>query len=524
MGLFNFGKKKKLLELQSLVNNRPIKNSLFLSEQELYECARTIANNDLKVIGECIDLINNTKNPDVFFKRYDILFERLNHLIRFEKYLQFPGVPIEIRKKNIIESRSKSIQNFLKRYYQEICRKSFTYKQAGTIYAHLGEFKASLMEYYPRMNADHIAYIDKRFPNHNVTAAFFESGNLVKTLPKGKDSSDTYSAKYINSDGVFYDIENADDINALPIPDFAQYTNQGVTGTLDYILRMKASQIRRSGNHELSLILLMKTTELMEKSKTLWTLSDYQRLVTWLNEDGFPDEADRYNKMFREKYSREKFNEQVHSINLQNAKTLETDLVEADYFGGCCGECAKYRGRWFSISGKSKIFPKMPENYGCTCPGLTFFPVMPGISEPTYCPPDVDIIAYSNRPFIDDRTPEEIETYEKHRAVQVAEEEFEKYKARWDMYKGRNEREYNKLMEICPDKAPKNFSSYLRMKNSNSTGYKKLIEIALANGLDIRYTDEERQEVDFIYSKKRALNKANADLNNYLYKKEDDTK
>lgn len=98
----------------------------------------------------------------------------------------------------------------------------------------------------------------------------------------------------------------------------------------------------------------------------------------------------------------------VNSINMRNAKELGTDLVEADYFNGCCGECAKYRGRWFSISGKDKRFPKMPpEDYGCTCQGLSFYPVIYGISEPTSCPKNVNIIKYSNRSFVDDRTEEE---------------------------------------------------------------------------------------------------------------------
>ena len=98
----------------------------------------------------------------------------------------------------------------------------------------------------------------------------------------------------------------------------------------------------------------------------------------------------------------------ANSINIHNARELSTDLVEADYFNGCCGECAKYRGRWFSISGKDKRFPKMPpEDYGCTCQGLSFYPVIYGISEPTSCPKNVNIIKYSNRPFVDDRTEEE---------------------------------------------------------------------------------------------------------------------
>lgn len=106
------------------------------------------------------------------------------------------------------------------------------------------------------------------------------------------------------------------------------------------------------------------------------------------------------------------FTKESIRINLENAKELGTDLVEADYFRGCCGECAKYRKRWFSISGKDKRFPKMPVDYGCTCSGIDFSPVIYGISEPTYADEIEDIIEYSNRPFVDDRSEEEIKIFE----------------------------------------------------------------------------------------------------------------
>lgn len=107
----------------------------------------------------------------------------------------------------------------------------------------------------------------------------------------------------------------------------------------------------------------------------------------------------------------DEYTKEVIKINLQNAKLLDTDLVEAGYFNGCCGECAKYRGRWFSISGNDKRFPKMPVDYGCTCSGIDFSPVIYGISDPTYCDEGTDIIEYSNRPFIDDRTEDEKAIY-----------------------------------------------------------------------------------------------------------------
>lgn len=102
----------------------------------------------------------------------------------------------------------------------------------------------------------------------------------------------------------------------------------------------------------------------------------------------------------------------IDSVTLENARKMQTDLVEATYFKGCCAECAKFRGRWFSISGRDKRFPKVP-TYRCNCQGLSFYPTIFGLSSPVCCGKN-QIIAFSNRPFVDDRTNEELQIYQKY--------------------------------------------------------------------------------------------------------------
>lgn len=101
-------------------------------------------------------------------------------------------------------------------------------------------------------------------------------------------------------------------------------------------------------------------------------------------------------------------NKKVDEINMHNSEILGTDLVEADYFFCCCDECTKYRGRVYSITGKDKRFPKKPKIQHCTCSGLNFSPFIYGISEPIVNSflndNNVDIIKFSNRPFVIERT------------------------------------------------------------------------------------------------------------------------
>ena len=87
---------------------------------------------------------------------------------------------------------------------------------------------------------------------------------------------------------------------------------------------------------------------------------------------------------------------------IKNAKMLETDLVEMSIHDNACPICEDYQGRVFSISGKDKRFPILPNTIfknGCLHEGCrhSFFPFIYGINKPMS--EQEDIIAYSNRPF-----------------------------------------------------------------------------------------------------------------------------
>ena len=79
-------------------------------------------------------------------------------------------------------------------------------------------------------------------------------------------------------------------------------------------------------------------------------------------------------------------------ISERNAQELETDIVEVSAHSGARPDHAEWQGRWYSISGKSKQYPSLVQvrGYG-TVTGLKgancrhdFYPVIPGISEPSY--------------------------------------------------------------------------------------------------------------------------------------------
>ncbi|MDE7390705.1 MAG: phage minor capsid protein [Lachnospiraceae bacterium] len=334
------------------------------------------------------------------------------------------------------------------------------------------------------------------------TIAFFKNGQLtnVVPMPEGNLYNNRevfYNARYIVSEHCKYDLENEESIRSISTPDFKVFSvlGLGVAGNLVYVLRMKASYLKEDGKKELALALLKRATEMMPVSRITWNKEDYLLFSDWLCEFGEFEAAKTARKCVNDLFETTlNYGEITHQKNMENAESLDTDLVEADYFLGCCGECAKYRGRWFSISVKDKRFPKMPVDYGCTCSGLDFYPTIYGISEPIYCPENVDIIMYSNRPFVDDRSEQEKADYIVRKKESDNEDWYEPYAQRVEKIRAFDKVCYESINEKLPDIAPKSYSGYVRMKNSNSKNYQKLVLSAEQVGISLNYPPDLEKE------------------------------
>lgn len=94
---------------------------------------------------------------------------------------------------------------------------------------------------------------------------YFKNGEMYKVYPTDKES--WYDARYLVSDGVKYDLENLDDLKRIPVPKFPPHQNimegYGVTGNLDYVLRMKAGSFYNRKDKIRCSACLWKCTELM---------------------------------------------------------------------------------------------------------------------------------------------------------------------------------------------------------------------------------------------------------------------
>lgn len=131
---------------------------------------------------------------------------------------------------------------------------------------------------------------------------YFVNGKMYKVYPTDKES--WYDARYLVSDNKVYDLDNIEDIKKIPIPEFKRLENDnyGVTGLLDYVLRMKAGAFYNRNEKELCSACLWKATEMMFSDTICsWLKKDYMRLFKWHLQLGMKEEAECAKKYLESK-------------------------------------------------------------------------------------------------------------------------------------------------------------------------------------------------------------------------------
>lgn len=346
------------------------------------------------------------------------------------------------------------------------------------------EFKLKLKDYRPSNTIPYWKQLrnGKRmeFERNNIdlttVTIFFHNGIICRIVP---DVQSYYSARYYVIEGNFYDTYSLEDVKSIPIPVFNESYGTPVYN-LEYLLKMRASEEREKENYELSYALMYKAIEGMKASRIMYGKKEYMQFIMWLYKDGRIEEAAMLEKRLRREEPEVFDINQLHKNHflseIKQCNDLGTDYV---YCGGhtcTCGECAKYQNRVYSISGKDSAYPKLPDfvyEYGGFHPGCRhgfhpFFSDSIADKNGAY----VDALEYSNRPFVDDRTPEEIEGYNQYLK-----------KAEKERLRDENLKAFYILKKELPDVMPKSYSTFAKYKAHNSDKYINILNSANEKGI-----------------------------------------
>lgn len=110
----------------------------------------------LKIANDCANLVNNTKNPNIFFERYNLLIEKLENLSKLEQFHCFSRKLPSVILKETLNKKFLTINEFIDRYYQYTLSKINTLKTQKAVDRKIQQFYDELFQYNEYMLQENI--------------------------------------------------------------------------------------------------------------------------------------------------------------------------------------------------------------------------------------------------------------------------------------------------------------------------------------------------------------------------------
>lgn len=136
-----------------------------ISQAEL-QLKQEQAQNSLRIIQESIKLVSETKNPEVFFSRYNLLIEHSKILLTLESYVNFTGAPLLAAYEEVLNNRQIATKDFLIRYWSDTLLKIDALKTESAKKKKLQVFYNSLEKCKEEMSAENIDYYTTKYKNY----------------------------------------------------------------------------------------------------------------------------------------------------------------------------------------------------------------------------------------------------------------------------------------------------------------------------------------------------------------------
>lgn len=168
VGLFGKSKKELLAWQKIVLYNSPDK--LIMSEKQLKQISYQTAQNHIRIIQDCIRLIRNTTNPEVFFSRLELLKKHGKALAALEPYIAYSGASPTAALEEVILREQEAIYNFIVRYYENVFDKAAALKTEKAKKRQFQKFYDSLQNYYDRIDERSIRYIEYKYRQNCPTA------------------------------------------------------------------------------------------------------------------------------------------------------------------------------------------------------------------------------------------------------------------------------------------------------------------------------------------------------------------
>ncbi len=162
-----FGKKRKqhhanLIEWQNAVMETK-SDKLYCKEAQLREVTVAAAQNDQRIMQDCVSIMQSTVKPDVYFSRLDLLISTAEHAKSIGKYLECSGATPDEVYDNIIHDAPEATSEFVTRYWIDVKQKADALKtEKGRLNRYQKAYDG-LKPYYDILAMNDIGFNENQF-------------------------------------------------------------------------------------------------------------------------------------------------------------------------------------------------------------------------------------------------------------------------------------------------------------------------------------------------------------------------
>lgn len=172
-----------------------------------------------------------------------------------------------------------------------------------------------------------------------------------------------------------YDMDTLQGINSIPVPARNYNTGNDLQDCIYYLLQRKATEHKKAGRMDCAIACLRKSNELSDYEKRpLLTEKEYLRLIKYIElTDNYELAGQELDKIYHRhpEFKDKRISNLVRiKATLNQCKKWKNDCVLVST-NKHCPICSKYNLKVFSISGKSRKYPKLPHEIsklGGFCP------------------------------------------------------------------------------------------------------------------------------------------------------------
>ena len=170
LGLFTSNKKSKHSKSKSIFNNLSTveinddgnliyiynkKEAMFMAEQWI------------KIANDCANIVNTTKNPDVFFERFNLLIKEFENMSKIEKFGCFKGTLPSENLSKILANKENSINDFIDRFFNDTISQIDSLKTIKAKERRIDNFYNKLSQYNNFMTTKNINKYTSMFEEIN---------------------------------------------------------------------------------------------------------------------------------------------------------------------------------------------------------------------------------------------------------------------------------------------------------------------------------------------------------------------